>query len=105
MSNASVINHIREVGKQVLPQGGHLWLYGSRARGDFRPDSDWDLLVLIPKDKLALEDYDNFTYPLTELGWKLNKPINPVLYTQKEWANRYFTPFYNNVEHDKVVLI
>jgi predicted nucleotidyltransferase len=25
-----------------------IWLFGSRARGDHRPDSDWDLLVVLP---------------------------------------------------------
>jgi uncharacterized protein len=25
-------------------------LFGSRARGDFRPDSDWDLCVVVPDD-------------------------------------------------------
>lgn len=27
-----------------------IWLFGSRARGDLRPDSDWDLLVAVPDD-------------------------------------------------------
>jgi hypothetical protein len=27
-----------------------IWLFGSRARGDNRPDSDWDLLVAISDD-------------------------------------------------------
>ncbi len=27
-----------------------VWLFGSRARGDHRPDSDWNLLVLVPDD-------------------------------------------------------
>jgi uncharacterized protein len=27
-----------------------VWLFGSRARGDARPDSDWDLLVVVPDD-------------------------------------------------------
>jgi predicted nucleotidyltransferase len=26
-----------------------VWLFGSRARGDSRPDSDWDFLVLTNK--------------------------------------------------------
>ncbi len=27
-----------------------IWLFGSRARGDARQDSDWDLLTLVPDD-------------------------------------------------------
>lgn len=27
-----------------------IWLFGSRARGTARPDSDWDLLAIVPDD-------------------------------------------------------
>ena len=27
-----------------------IWLFGSRARGDHRPDSDWDLLAVLADD-------------------------------------------------------
>ncbi len=27
-----------------------VWLFGSRARGDARPESDWDLLVVVPDE-------------------------------------------------------
>ncbi len=27
-----------------------IWLFGSRARGDARPDSDWDLLAVVDDD-------------------------------------------------------
>jgi uncharacterized protein len=27
-----------------------VWLFGSRARGDARPTSDWDILVVVPDD-------------------------------------------------------
>jgi uncharacterized protein len=27
-----------------------IWLYGSRARGDARPDSDWDFMAILPDD-------------------------------------------------------
>ena len=25
-----------------------IWLFGSRARGTYRPDSDWDLMAVLP---------------------------------------------------------
>ena len=46
MRRNEVLDKITRLGKQVLPKGGHLWLYGSRARGDAHKGSDWDLLVL-----------------------------------------------------------
>lgn len=27
-----------------------VWLFGSRSRGDHRPDSDWDILAVVPDD-------------------------------------------------------
>lgn len=31
-------------------QADEVWLFGSRARGDHREDSDWDLLAVLPDD-------------------------------------------------------
>jgi predicted nucleotidyltransferase len=32
-----------------------VWLFGSRARGDARPTSDWDLFVVVPDDTLDVD--------------------------------------------------
>lgn len=80
-------------------------LYGSRARGDFHPDSDWDLLVLVDKESQQLQDFDRYAYPFVEMGWQIGAEINPMLYTYQEWEKRKFTPFYHNVEQDKITLI
>ena len=79
-------------------------LYGSQARGDFRADSDWDILIVLDKDILTPEDYDTVTYPLTKLGWDIGAEINPIMYTKREWEASRITPFYNNVMKDAVVL-
>lgn len=105
MNRSSIIQRIQTMGQQILPAGSNLWLYGSRARGDFRADSDWDLLVLVDKEKQVLQDFDQFAYPFIEMGWQIGQIINPMLYTRQEWEKRHFTPFYHNVERDKVVLI
>jgi predicted nucleotidyltransferase len=34
-----------------------LWLFGSRARGAARPDSDWDFMAIVP-DKAPARDLD-----------------------------------------------
>lgn len=80
------------------------FLFGSRARNDARADSDWDILLLVDKDKITKEDYDNISYPLFELGWALRQQINPVLYTEKEWRRHSFTPFYKNVTEEGIAL-
>ena len=104
MSQQSTLNTIKQLGRRVIPVGGQLWLFGSRARGDYRPDSDWDLLVVLDKDKLTQTDYDQVTYPFTELGWTINEHINPILYTRSNWEKNSFTPFYHNVRKDAILL-
>ncbi len=34
-------------------RGSDIYLFGSRARGDERPDSDWDVLVLVDREKVS----------------------------------------------------
>ena len=105
MQQPSILQRIKTMGRQILPKGSSLWLYGSRARGDYRSDSDWDLIVLLNQDRQQLQDFDHYAYPFVEMGWLLGTEINPMLYTRKEWQERQFTPFFHNVENDKIVLV
>ncbi len=105
MKKSESIKEITNIGQQVLPKNGHLWLYGSRARGDEKPSSDWDLLILLDKETIESSDYDNYAFPLSMLGWKTNMDINPILYTQEEWKRSSSSLFWHNVERDKIELI
>ncbi|MDD6867484.1 MAG: nucleotidyltransferase domain-containing protein, partial [Prevotella sp.] len=42
-SNEYIIDSIKKVARETLPPKSSLLLFGSRARGDARPDSDWDI--------------------------------------------------------------
>lgn len=77
-------------------------LFGSRARGEAHNGSDWDILILIDKDKITRHDIDAISFPIRELGWDIDEVINPIIYTQQEWDSKSFTPFYKNVTKDGI---
>lgn len=103
--NDNLIIGLKSIANEVLPQGSKVWLYGSRARGEARPDSDWDLLILIEKDKVSSADEDTYSYPFVLYGWKHAAAVSPMLYTYDEWAKRSASPFHQNVEHDKIAIL
>ena len=100
-----IVENIRQLGKKLLPQGSHLVLYGSRARGDNRADSDWDLLVLLNRPQNENSDFATISYPLMELGFDMGQYFSVHTYSQQEWDQMSFLPFYKNVERDKIVLV
>ena len=104
-SNDNILYQIQALGKKLIPDGSHLLLYGSRARGDYQPDSDWDLLVLLNRPRKEDADFEAISYPLMELGFSLGQYFSVHTYSQQEWQNMSFMPYYNNVEHDKIQLV
>lgn len=104
MEKEEILQAISTKVKQIMPNGSRVILFGSQARGDAREDSDWDLLVLLDKDKLENSDHDAYSYPLFELGWTIDAQIHPMLYTIKDWLKRKMSPFYKNVEMEGIEL-
>ena len=89
--------------------GAHLKsviLYGSYARGDYTPDSDVDIMLLVD---LVAEEADVYSDALSELGYEYNvnyniwmMPVVKNLQHFKQWVAAY--PFYTNVQKDGVTL-
>ena len=99
--NTQILENIRTLKRQLLPDD-RMILFGSQARGDARPDSDWDLLVLLNSDSTSLDDEIRYSYPFTKLGWTHNVDFNVLLYTKNDWDKRHFMPFYKNVLTDGI---
>ena len=99
--NKQILENIRALKRQILPNE-KLILFGSQARGDAREDSDWDLLLLLNKDKITYEDEDKYAYPFAEMGCNYDTYISVKVYTEKEWEKRKITPFYKNVEKEGI---
>ena len=99
------IRRLSMLGKKVLPRTASLWLYGSRARGTARNDSDWDLLILLDEEKQKTTDFVQYAYPFTLMASEDDQMVIPQIYTKNQWRQMQFTPFVKNVEQDKIVLV
>lgn len=103
VNSKEIINRITELSRSIMPENSQVILFGSQARGDSRPDSDWDLLILLNKDKISEKDHDDFCYPFFELGWDVDAEIHPLIYSIKEFsARKNVTPLFLNVEKEGI---
>ena len=104
MEDSLTIDMLRDFAQKTMIPGSKVWLYGSRARGDYGPDSDWDLLVLLDKDKITDEDFDKYAFSFIMYGWHHKADVSPQIYTYKDWDKSRITPYYHNVLEDKKVI-
>jgi uncharacterized protein len=78
-------------------------LFGSRAKGNARPDSDWDLLILlpdVPSPKVKREIRDR----LFEVELQQDCIISSIILSQNDWLNRAITPLYRQVSVEGLAL-
>ena len=94
---------IRQYISQVDPNAVII-LYGSRARGDERSDSDWDILVLTDYQVDLLKEKD-FRDHLYDLELQTGESFSVFVYSKSDWDNRQrISPFYHNVAREGIPL-
>ena len=95
-----ILNQIKNIVLSKEPSAKVL-LYGSRARGNERKDSDWDLLILVKQDKISYDYEKQITDSLYDLEFETGEIISPMVYSETEWNTKYsVTPFYQLVMKD-----
>ncbi len=103
MKREDIIRNIKDLLEKIMPKDASVFIFGSQARGTYSHQSDWDLLILLNREgRLDINDRGNLSMPFYMLGAELGIEINPVLYTDSEWQERNFTPFYKNVTNEKI---
>jgi predicted nucleotidyltransferase len=100
---AKIISMIRDTIREAEPTA-QIILYGSRARGDAHENSDWDVLVIVDKEKTGLADFRRVCYPIYYKGLDYGEEINPTLYTRKEWESAPPPMFKFNVTHEGIAI-
>lgn len=103
MSNEKMINIIKNSVREYDSQA-RIILYGSRARGNGRADSDWDIIVIVNNNKTPAENYRMIAYPLFEKGMELGAEINAIVYSKEQWENGKPTLFKHNVMNEGIEL-
>jgi predicted nucleotidyltransferase len=96
-----VLSRIKAIVKQIDPKADVV-LYGSRARGDEHPDSDWDLLILV-NSKADLNYEMVFRHKLFDLELELEESFSVTVRNKNEWKLKYWvTPLYQNITREGV---
>lgn len=101
-----VFNEIKNLTQKLAEcwPGLSVYLYGSRARGDYSEDSDWDLLIVKDDSVYCDDDFEKLAFPFAKIGWTYGEQITPLLYTKSEWESQRFTAFYHNVKSEGILL-
>ena len=85
--------------------GAKVILFGSYARGDNNEDSDIDLLILLDKENVTYADETRISRPLFLIEIRSGVSISPMVYSKNFWENKHkVTPFYENVNHEGILL-
>lgn len=98
------LEQIKNVIRQTDPTAEAI-LYGSRATGTARKDSDWDILILLDRPTVSTKDEQLFRENLYDLELETDEHISTFAYAKEDWNTRLsVTPLFKSVQQNGIVL-
>ncbi len=95
MTDEQFLQEVKRYVHQIDPQA-EVWLFGSRARGDAREDSDWDFLVLTDQPVNG-SSKRRLRYHLYDIGYETCHTISTVIQSRRDAPFINLTDLYQNV--------
>ena len=101
---SEILSKIREVVDIIAPNS-EVYLYGSRARGNPKKQSDWDILILLNLSLITFDFEKRLIDGLYDVEIETGEVISPMIYTKKDWDKKHsFTPLYENINREGIRL-
>ena len=102
MTKQEITNKVKQSIELIDPKAKVI-LFGSRARGDFNKNSDWDFLILTSKNSdESLKRKIREVLIDTEL--EAEEVISTLIYSQQVWSDYKATPLYKNISAEGFIL-
>ena len=102
MTDTEFLQEVKRSVHQIDPEA-EVWLFGSRARGDARDDSDWDFLVFTTNDLSAGRRWQ-FSDHLFEIELETGRMISTIVWPQQQRSRYAVTDLYANVMDEGIRL-
>lgn len=104
MNRKELLEQVKQAIHEMEPEA-EIFLYGSRSRGDFVQESDWDFLILV-EGLLDDKRIDKIRHRLYKVEWEFDEVISSIIRTHEEWNSNLYRsiPFHQRVEREGVKL-
>ena len=99
-----ILNLILSKVKEMNPEA-EVILFGSRARGTAKPESDWDILILLPDKIVSRNTEQTFRHALVDVELETGEAFSTFVISKFDWKNKYnISPLYKSIEKEGVYL-
>jgi predicted nucleotidyltransferase len=99
-----LLNRVKTAVRALVPEA-EIILYGSRARGTARADSDWDFVILLPspRDKKLEVKIKNCLY---DIELETDTVLTSIIRSKQEWQSARYAvvPLRQEVESDGIAI-
>lgn len=104
LRKAELLSRCRDAVWEVVP-GAEVILYGSHARGDAEPESDYDLLVLV-EGPLNQQIEDRISDRLYALELESGTVLSLIVYEKQVWETPLYKamPLHRKVDEEGILL-
>jgi len=80
----------------------NMYLYGSRARGDYTERSDYDFMIVV--DKRDKNIVDIITDETVNMLNDYSELVSAIIYEEKEWEFKKYIPLGRNILKEGIAL-